>query len=164
MHIVTGHVGGRNAWESPGFPSYPLMHWSTILDLPRNVVTIGSHTVSHAALAALDPVTAMDELLRSRADLEDRLGRAVSRIAYPYGSIDDSTPHLAVAAGYDSAYTTDEWLADRDRNLLRLPRLEVRGGLGIDQFALLMTTDQRDPEAESEPESDGPVEVVLEEA
>ncbi len=59
MHIVTGYVGAKNGWEAPGFPSYPLMDWQTILDLPRRTVTIGSHTASHAALVALDPVTAM---------------------------------------------------------------------------------------------------------
>jgi peptidoglycan/xylan/chitin deacetylase (PgdA/CDA1 family) len=164
MHIVTGYVGAKNGWEAPGFPSYPLMDWQTVLDLPRRTVTIGSHTVSHAALVALDPVTAMDEMLRSRAELEDRLGRPVTRIAYPYGSIDESTPILAVAAGYDYAYTTDEWLADRDRNLLRIPRLEIRGGLSIEQFARLLTTGELDQRAELELDDDDLAVVALEEA
>jgi peptidoglycan/xylan/chitin deacetylase (PgdA/CDA1 family) len=159
MHIVTGHVGGSNAWEAPGFPSYQLMDWQTILDLPRQIVTIGSHTVSHAACVALDPVTAMDEMLRSRAELEDRLGRSVTRIAYPYGSIDESTPNLALASGYEYAYTTDERLADRDRKLLRIPRLEVRGGLSIDQFSRLVTTGELD---QRELDEERPAEVVLE--
>ena len=101
MHIVTGHVGGTNAWEKPGFPSYRLMDWQTILDLPRDTVTIGSHTVNHARFAGLDPATVMDEMLRSRLELEERLGRQVTRIAYPWGLTDESTPSLAVAAGYD---------------------------------------------------------------
>jgi peptidoglycan/xylan/chitin deacetylase (PgdA/CDA1 family) len=160
MHIVTGHVGGSNSWEGPGFPRYPLMDWQTVIDLPRHTVTLGSHTVTHAAFAALDPVTAMDEMLRSRFELEDRLGRPVTRIAYPYGSMDDSTLSLAVAAGYDYAYTTDEWLAEMDRNLLHIPRLEIRGGLGIDQFALLVRTGEL--RAASEPELSA--ETVLETA
>jgi peptidoglycan/xylan/chitin deacetylase (PgdA/CDA1 family)/ubiquinone/menaquinone biosynthesis C-methylase UbiE len=142
MHIVTGHVGGGNVWEGPDFPRYPLMDWQTILDLPRHTVTLGSHTVNHVAFAALDPVTATEEMLRSKCELEDRLGRPVTRIAYPYGSMDDSTWRLAVAAGYDYAYTTDEWLAERDRNLLRIPRLEMRGGMAIEQFAQLVRTGQ----------------------
>jgi len=150
MHLVTGHVGGSNAWEVPGFPRYPLMDWQTILDLPRHIVTLGSHTANHVAFAALDPVTATDEMLRSRVELEDRLGRAVTRIAYPYGSMDDTTWRLAAAAGYDYGYTTDEWLAERDRNLLHIPRLEIRGGLSIDQFASLVRAgelrSQRAPE------------------
>ena len=168
MHIVTGHVGGTNAWEAPGFPRYPLMDWQTILDLPRHTVTLGSHTVNHAAFAALDPVRAMDEMLRSRSELEDRLGRPVTRIAYPYGSMDDSTSSLAAAAGYDYAYTTDEWLAERNRNMLDIPRLEIRGGLGIDQFAVLLRTGELRSASETEltdqarPEAEGTPETVLE--
>ena len=139
MHIVTGHVGGTNAWEKPGFPSYQLMDWQTILDLPRDTVTIGSHTVNHARLAGLDPATVMDEMLRSRLELEQRLGRQVTRIAYPWGSTDESTPSLAVAAGYDYAFTINDRFADLECNRRDIPRLEIRGGLSIAQFGKLVT-------------------------
>ncbi len=140
MHIVTGHVGGSNSWEGPGFPRYPLMDWQTILDLPRHTVTLGSHSVNHAAFAALDPVTAIGRNAEEQSRAGGSLGRPVTRIAYPYGSMDDATWSLAVAAGYDYAYTTDERLAERDRNLMHIPRLEIRGGLGIDRFAWLVST------------------------
>jgi peptidoglycan/xylan/chitin deacetylase (PgdA/CDA1 family) len=140
MHIVSGRVGQTNDWEMAGFPRYRLMDWDTLADLPRHTVTLGSHTVNHRSFAVLDPVEAMQELIRSRVTLEDRLGRAINRIAFPYGSFDHSTLLQAAAAGYDYAYTTNDWLAGRDRNPLRIPRLDVWGGLGINQFATLVTT------------------------
>ena len=78
MHIVTGHVGRKNGWEAPGFPSYPLMDWQTILDLPRRTVTIGSHTASHAG--------------PGRAGPSDRHGRDAAqpgRVGGPPGAASD---------------------------------------------------------------------------
>jgi peptidoglycan/xylan/chitin deacetylase (PgdA/CDA1 family) len=81
----------------------------------------------------------MDELVRSRAALEDELGREVISLAYPSGSADGAVAYLAGAAGYEFAYTTEPWRAYPDSDRLRLPRLEVRGGQTIEEFAQMLS-------------------------
>jgi peptidoglycan/xylan/chitin deacetylase (PgdA/CDA1 family) len=138
VFVVSGHVGGTNAWETGRTETDRLMDWATLAQLPRDVVRIGSHTHSHRMLPALSGPDALRELVKSRLILEDRLGRAVDSIAYPYGPADGSVERLSATAGYDYGYTTHHWSAFLGRDLLKLPRLEVRGGQSIDAFAAMV--------------------------
>jgi len=138
LFIVTGRVGATNDWERLAAPRYRLMDWSTIDALPRRTVRIGSHTETHPLLTALPAHTVVEELARSRITLEDRLGRRISSIAYPYGPADGALTHLAGAAGYEYGYTTHGGHASRGPELLALPRLEIRGDQPIDSFARLV--------------------------
>lgn len=138
LFVVTGHVGGTDSWDSAWARREPLMDWATLADLPPDVVRIGSHTVGHPALTALRPAEVVRELVASRVELEDRLGRRVSTIAYPFGLNDGAVQRLAGALGYEVGYTTMPWWAFPTRNLLELPRLEVRGGEPLESFARLV--------------------------
>ena len=140
MHIVTGHVGGKERLGDSGISQLPV---DGLADDPRSSARHRhdrfSHRQSMPALAGLDPATVMDEMLRSRLELEQRLGRQVTRIAYPWGSTDESIRSLAVAAGYDYAFTINDRFADLECNRRDIPRLEIRGGLSIAQFGGLVT-------------------------
>ncbi|HEY6759203.1 MAG TPA: trifunctional glycosyltransferase/class I SAM-dependent methyltransferase/polysaccharide deacetylase [Baekduia sp.] len=138
LFVVTGHVGGTDAWDTTWERREPLMDWQALSDLPADRVRIGSHTVGHAALTAVTPADAVRELVESRITLEDRLGRRVSTIAYPFGLNDGAIQRLAGAVGYEVGYTTMPWWAFPTRNLLDLPRLEVRGGDPLETFARLV--------------------------
>lgn len=66
------------------------------------LVTIGSHTCSHRDLRAMTPGAARDEMERSRAVLEERLGVAIETFCYPRG---EAAPWLEplVARAYRTA-------------------------------------------------------------
>jgi peptidoglycan/xylan/chitin deacetylase (PgdA/CDA1 family) len=70
-------------------------------------MTIGSHASSHANLARLAPKESREELRRSREVLEDRLGKAVRVLAYPFGQprrhFTSTTVQLAAEVGYEMA-------------------------------------------------------------
>jgi peptidoglycan/xylan/chitin deacetylase (PgdA/CDA1 family)/SAM-dependent methyltransferase/GT2 family glycosyltransferase len=138
LFVVTGHVGGVNDWEPPEFRRFPLMSWDTLRSLPESVVRIGAHTVTHPMLPRLDPAAAFDEMLRSRSTLEDELGRTVTGLAFPYGGTDEVLASLAQAAGFEHAYTSQGVHARPGGNLLQLPRVEVRGGTSLDEFARMV--------------------------
>jgi peptidoglycan/xylan/chitin deacetylase (PgdA/CDA1 family) len=138
LFVVTGHVGGTDAWDTSWERREPLMDWQALADLPQDVVRIGSHTVHHAALTAITHAEVVRELTESRITLEDRLGRRVTTLAYPFGLNDGAVQRIAGAVGYEAAYTTMPWWAYPTRNLLGLPRLEVRGGDPLDAFARLV--------------------------
>jgi peptidoglycan/xylan/chitin deacetylase (PgdA/CDA1 family) len=63
-------------------------------------VTVGSHGVSHRPLERCDLMNLRRELCDSRKYLEDLLGKPVTTIAYPHGSVDGRVREEAGEAGY----------------------------------------------------------------
>jgi peptidoglycan/xylan/chitin deacetylase (PgdA/CDA1 family) len=62
----------------------PAMTWSAAADaISTGLVTVGSHTHTHALLDRVAPDVAADELDRSRALIADRLGVEAEHFAYP---------------------------------------------------------------------------------
>ena len=108
LFVVTGHVGGTNAWggrAEPGIPTLPLLCWTDLERLAADDVHIGAHTRTHARLTGL-PVAAieaeMDECLQ---DLQTHLGVRAGCFAYPYGAVDERVA-AAAAARFQAAFTT----------------------------------------------------------
>jgi len=104
------------------------LSWEQLGVLSRNpLVTIGVHTVSHAALATLPANEAAREISASRQELETRLNIPIRHIAYPYGSpgtCGDREYRLAREMGFAAGYTTARGnLHPRHRDALwSLPR------------------------------------------
>jgi peptidoglycan/xylan/chitin deacetylase (PgdA/CDA1 family) len=73
------------------------------------LVTIGAHTITHCNLAKQSEDVALHELTESRRRIEEKIGREVLHLAYPYGDkIAAGTREfaLAKAAGFKTAVTT----------------------------------------------------------
>lgn len=87
VFVVAGWVGRTNDWPSQmsWAPRYPLLDWDCLEDLAEAGVEIGGHSVSHPHLAGLPSEAAAREVLECKSTIEDRIGRAVTAFAYPYG-------------------------------------------------------------------------------
>lgn len=68
-------------------------------------VEIGSHTSRHADLGKAGPHDAYREMVSSKGELEEILGRDVSSFAYPFCRYSAACPDAARRAGYSSAVT-----------------------------------------------------------
>jgi peptidoglycan/xylan/chitin deacetylase (PgdA/CDA1 family) len=106
-------------------------NWRDVRAAARAGVSIGSHTVSHRNLAALDVATAQRELERARAEIGAALGAAPAEVSYPYGLYNDSVLEAARRAGYTAGVTTRFGLATRESNPLELPRINVPAGISV---------------------------------
>lgn len=93
---------------------------------------IGSHTVSHADMAALPLAEARAEVVRSRAALEQMLGIEVVSFSYPAGSYTPALARAVRAAGYTSAVGTSQH--GTIERMYELPRRRVLGGETIEGF------------------------------
>lgn len=69
------------------------------------LVTIGSHTKSHASLPDTEPDVRRAELLESRLALEQLCDMPVDLLAYPSGHHDADTEQATAAAGYRAGFT-----------------------------------------------------------
>ena len=95
----------------------------------EDLVEVGSHTVTHPVLSALSPDLQRDEIHRSKAALDDLLGRPVRSFAYPYGAPTNYTSEtIAIVreAGYSCACSTVASAVERNSDLFQLPRLHVQ--------------------------------------
>lgn len=94
--LITGRVG------SPGYLS-----WEQVREMRRHGMEFGSHGLTHAKMTALDKRQAMDELTRSRQEIEHHLGEEVTVFSFPYGYYDANLIKLALGAGYTTCCISD---------------------------------------------------------
>ncbi|MBN8507169.1 MAG: polysaccharide deacetylase family protein [Burkholderiales bacterium] len=135
VFVVSGLIGGRNEWMTRlGHPERRMLTAGQLRELDREGVTIGSHTVNHVRLAGLDGARLGAELVESRQQLEDILGKPVLHFAFPYGSRDASATRAVREAGYESACTTRAGLNRPGADPFALHRTEIMGGDSLVQF------------------------------
>ncbi|MCR4326212.1 MAG: polysaccharide deacetylase family protein [Candidatus Roizmanbacteria bacterium] len=68
-----------------------------------SLVEIGAHTLNHAYLKGLDTKTAAYQIMQSKRELEELLGKPVETFAYPYGEFDPETMRIVKEASYSAA-------------------------------------------------------------
>ena len=92
------------------------------------LVEVGCHTVTHPALSALPAESQEQEILQSKASLEEALGQGVTSFAYPYGRPCDYTQQtisFVREAGFSSACSTTASAVTRRADRFQLPRIQV---------------------------------------
>lgn len=94
FEIITGMVGEIDRMTIP-----------QIREMEAAGMDFGSHTVTHRSLAELDRKDASTELTKSKADLEQIIGKAVDFIAYPGGFYTAETINIAQQAGYTGGFS-----------------------------------------------------------
>ena len=86
---------------------YGFMNWEQITELAEKNHIIASHTMSHRVLKFLNDDEKKYELGASKKRLEEKLGRNIDWLVYPYGGldqIDEATIKMAQEVGYKSAF------------------------------------------------------------
>jgi peptidoglycan/xylan/chitin deacetylase (PgdA/CDA1 family) len=114
LFVPSGYLGRQQGWIKDHTHSDYLevvVDAKRLQSLDRELVSIGSHTVSHTDLAALTPGQASEELDQSRAELEAILGREVNLFAFPYGRFNQELAKLSKQAGYQRVFTIRPELA-----------------------------------------------------
>lgn len=127
LFIVTGHVGGSNAWggrAQAGIPTLPLLGWKELERLVAEGVSIGAHTRTHPRLTRLPAQAIADEIDGCLHDIRKQLGVQVDHFAYPYGAVDDEVAAIA-RTRFQAALTTRFAPLTRQDAAMRLPRLDM---------------------------------------
>lgn len=96
-------------------------------------VELGSHALTHRDLRTLDDATLRDELVGSKAALEDLTQQPCHTHAYPFGLYDERVVDAAAAAGYRLAW---DWVPGPWQRSLAAPRLPAPTRAGAVVLAL----------------------------
>jgi peptidoglycan/xylan/chitin deacetylase (PgdA/CDA1 family) len=143
LYVATDFVESQREFPHGGKP----LSWAAIRDaLSTGLVTVGSHTHSHALLDRVDAATAADELDRSIELLYERTEIMPAHFAYPKALAGNEVVHREVRKRFRSAAvagtrpnrygTTDPWLLARSP-IQRADGIEfferkLRGGLRLE--------------------------------
>ena len=131
-------VDGR-AWLAPGPRAMSSEELGRLISHP--LISVGSHTRSHADLASSDPDVVESEVRGSKTDLEEMLGRSVETFSYPHGETSRRARTAVEAAGFSVACAGAEGRINRRSDPLSLPRLWPAdvGDAGFRSFIRLWT-------------------------
>jgi peptidoglycan/xylan/chitin deacetylase (PgdA/CDA1 family) len=120
LYVSPGRVGAQ------GF-----LGWDDLRTISAAEVRVDSHGLDHESLGALQPEAVWQQVSRSRGILEDRLGRAVSTLAYPYGTVRDFSDMVKTQvrrAGYRAACTSVNGVNRSGIDLFELRRTKIEQG------------------------------------
>jgi peptidoglycan/xylan/chitin deacetylase (PgdA/CDA1 family) len=130
-HDLARGFMAQHGVDPDGLLEEDTLSWAELSWLARDgLVTIGAHTITHPVLSELDEASARREIAGGRARLEERLGKRVEHLAFPFGNA-AACHHrefeLARRAGYKTATTTQvcNIFPDHDRDLWSLPRISL---------------------------------------
>jgi peptidoglycan/xylan/chitin deacetylase (PgdA/CDA1 family) len=115
--VVTEALGKLPFWltGSRDPDSYGLVaSEDQIRRLSPELVTVGSHTLTHPVLPALGKEDAMRELSESRVKLEKMLARKIGLFSFPFGAHNAKLIESCREAGYERVFTTLPTLAFAD--------------------------------------------------
>lgn len=91
-----------------------------------DLISIGSHSISHQPLTLLLPKRAEEELLDSKLILEERLKKRIVLFSYPFGAVNNLLKEMVKEAGYEvavgSTYQRGEF---EDKDIFCLKRVFV---------------------------------------
>ncbi|MHB0970877.1 MAG: polysaccharide deacetylase family protein [Thermoanaerobaculia bacterium] len=125
-----------------GMSDYALT-WRQIREMADDGVDIQSHTYSHAYLTkrrhpSFGPKRYSEwlerELAGSRETIEEKTGKPVRFLAYPYGDYDAVVARRAMEAGYDAAVTANFGAVGRSSDLFRLSRVIIYARTSFAEF------------------------------
>jgi peptidoglycan/xylan/chitin deacetylase (PgdA/CDA1 family) len=122
MFVISGAMG--KAFGPQGHPE-AVMTTDQIRNLPQDLVTIGSHTVTHPFLPAISEQQAEGELRSSRTELEVLLNRKVLLFSFPFGGFNGRLVRQCREAGYERIFTTLPQMAFKEPNEFAVGRVRV---------------------------------------
>lgn len=120
------------------------MGWSQVKELKDAGHTIGSHGWSHMHLTECSDPELQNELYRSKATLEQRLGASVESISVPGGRWNRRVLRACAAAGYRLVFTSDPGTTVRLQEHVQVfPRLNVTESLDAAHLLRILSLKSR---------------------
>ncbi len=103
-------------------PFVSVATWDELAAAMAPDVEIGSHTVDHLRLIAVDNDSSKQQLEQSRTQIQERLQNDCAYFCYPNGDVNDEVARQTKDVGYRAAVTTESGLNAAGCDLHRMKR------------------------------------------
>lgn len=117
------------------------LNWDQVKEMADNGVDIQSHTLSHGFLTRGQSGQGAgyerwlrNELVESKRILEEKVGKTVNVLAYPYGAYDNFVAEATAKAGYSAALTCNYGSVAAETDPYRLNRVVIEKTTTFAQF------------------------------
>lgn len=126
LFLSTGYCDRKNNWptQDPSIPLLQMLNWGQLAEMATSVFDIQAHTRTHPFLPSLPPEQLRDELVGSKTDIEQHLGKPVNFFAYPYGYFHQSED-VWVRQIFQGACSTSLTFVSRKNDPYLLPRIDM---------------------------------------
>lgn len=125
LYASVGHLGEHADWLGRWSPDFgTLLTWRELEEVADAGVEIGNHSLVHHPLDVLPARQLREEVVRSKEELEQRLGRRVRGFAYPHGYNGAKVRDAVLAAGHDNATEVGRRLHTPGERRFAVPRLQ----------------------------------------
>jgi peptidoglycan/xylan/chitin deacetylase (PgdA/CDA1 family) len=121
VFLVTGLMGQVSTWSSSK-NRVPLLTAGEVREVKSRGSTLGSHTLAHLDLTAVDANELHRQLAGSQQALAE-LGETFHSLAYPWGRCTQREAEAARAAGYQCAFTAGRATSTNQADRFQIGRL-----------------------------------------
>lgn len=105
-------------------PERQMMKWEEVKEMQASgLVSVGAHTANHVILTQVSQGEAENEIIRSRRELENRMGVCPEFFAYPNGDFTNDLQAMLERNGFTGAVTTRKGWFGEGVNLFEIPRI-----------------------------------------
>jgi peptidoglycan/xylan/chitin deacetylase (PgdA/CDA1 family) len=133
LFVTTGWIQDAERLSTGHRPGL-MLSWSQIAEAAQAGIEIAAHTRLHPQLDQLPGSLLREELYSSRAELEDKLGSAVTGLAYPFGYSNVRVRQAVRDLGHDYACAVGNAMISKESDLFALPRLTIRKATSMPTF------------------------------
>ncbi|WP_294093537.1 polysaccharide deacetylase family protein [uncultured Cetobacterium sp.] len=104
---------------------FPLMNAEELLEMQKYGIEFGGHTSTHPKLAELSLENVKKEIILSKNNIENLVGKELLSFAYPYGSLNEDVKKIAQESGYQFAVATDSGSITFSDDLFEIRRVGI---------------------------------------
>jgi len=124
LFLVTGRVGRDWPSRLAKDGKFEMVEWSDVEECAHSGIRIECHTATHPDLRNIIPQRILDECQSADDEIELRIGRRPTLMAFPFGSFDDAVIGL-IGPRYRACFTTRLGYLTRKIDFARVPRLDA---------------------------------------
>lgn len=108
-----------------------MLTWEEVKEMSASGMSFGSHTQTHPIMTTIPIDEARNEILNSKAQIEECLGRECKAFAYPNGDWNGAVRELVVASDYECACAVDRTRSDLKLDPYTLRRIVIHEGYAL---------------------------------
>jgi peptidoglycan/xylan/chitin deacetylase (PgdA/CDA1 family) len=117
--------------------------WAQLREMVAAGMEVGSHSLTHPFANTLDADGIRREFGESKAIIEERLGAAVTSASLPRGWEPPGTRPVLASLGYRAFCTSRVAWWHPGGDPLAMPRIAVRRGMLVEEFASIVNAERR---------------------